>query len=242
MKDLAQGILLYRNHNSALTRMLHKVSSRRHIMVEMDYRQEDDTVHLAAIDQDGNRAELILNMPYEEPRDPSMAREQVEKHLSSTGNTPFKVVKIDISRRIGFSSISFLNGIRRNVLAELERIRFERFPCEATAFIPNSIPYPVKQLDYRANVLNEHARHFYKRHGAEILEPAFETLSEKTGREVMRTRYCLRYELDACDRFGPSHCRLKEPLQISDRHHGYLLKFDCEACRMSLIFLGRKRE
>ena len=106
--------------------------------------------------------------------------------------------------------------------------------------MPNSIPYPEKQLDYRANVLNEHARSFYKRHGAEILEPAFETLSEKTGKEVMRTRYCLRYELDACLKSGQSRCQLKEPLRISDGHHAYLLKFDCEACRMSLIFLGRK--
>jgi 23S rRNA 5-hydroxycytidine C2501 synthase len=240
MKDLAQGIRLYRNHNSALTRMLHKVSSRRQIHVEMDFRHEGDTVHLAARDKDGNRAELILNNPYEEPRDPSMVREQVEKHLSSTGNTPFKVTKIDISRRIGFFSISFLNSIKRNVLAELERIRFEGYPRETAVFIPNSIPYPEKQLDYRANALNEHARSFYKRHGAEICEPAFETLSEKTGKEVMRTRYCLRYELDACDRLGPSRCQLKEPLRISDDHHAYLLKFDCEACRMTLIFLGRK--
>lgn len=240
MKDLAQGIVLYRNHNSALTRMLHKVSSRRQIHVAMDFRHEGDTVQLAVIDEDGNRAELTVTMLYEEPRNPSMAGEQVEKHLSSTGNTPFKVIKISISRRIGFFSISFLNGIKRNVLAELERIRFERCPRETAAFTPNSMPYPEKQLDYRANVLNEHARHFYKRHGAEILEPAFETLSEKTGKEVMRTRYCLRYELDACDRFGPSRCRLTGPLQISDGHHAYLLKFDCETCRMSLIFLGRK--
>jgi 23S rRNA 5-hydroxycytidine C2501 synthase len=240
MEGLAQGILLYRNHNSALTRMLHKVSSRRRIHVEMDIRHEGDTVHIAAKDEDGNRAELIFALPYEEPRNPAMAREQVEIHLSSTGNTPFKVIKVNISRRIGFFPISFLNSIKRNVLAELERIRLERCPRETKAFIPNNISYPEKQLDYRANVLNEYARHFYERHGVEILEPAFETLSEKKGKEVMRSRYCLRYEMDACDRFGPSCRQLKEPLRISDGHHAYLLKFNCEACRMSLIFLGRK--
>ena len=111
-----------------------------------------------------------------------MAREQIEKHLSSTGNTPFKATKINISGRIGFLSISFLNSIKRNVLAELARIRIEKYPRETAALIPNSIPYPEKQLDYRANVLNEQARHFYKRHGAEVLEPAFEILSEKTGK------------------------------------------------------------
>ena len=58
MKDLAKGILLYRNHDIALTRMLNKVSSRRQIHVEMDFRHDGDTVHLAARDEDGNRAEL----------------------------------------------------------------------------------------------------------------------------------------------------------------------------------------
>ncbi len=60
----------------------------------------------------------------------------------------------------------------------LSRIRIEKYPRETAAFTPNSIPYPEKQLDYRANVLNEHARQFYHRHGAEVLEPAFEILSE----------------------------------------------------------------
>jgi putative protease len=137
--------------------------------------------------------------------------------------------------------IGFLNGLKRQVLAKLEKLRVERYPRKTTAFVPNNVPYPGKRLDFRANVLNEHARRFYKRHGAEVLEPAFEILSEISGREVMRTRYCLRYELDACIKSSRSRRRLKEPLRMSDEHHAYLLKFDCEACRMSLIFLGRKR-
>ena len=88
--------------------------------------------------------------------------------------------------------------------------------------------------------MNEHARLFYKRHGAEVMESAFEILSEITGREVMLTRYCIRYELDACLKSGYSSRQVKEPLRIGDGHHAYLLKFDCEACRMSLIFCEGK--
>jgi len=241
MKDLAKGVLLYRNHDIALIRLLNKISSRRQINVEMDFNCVGDSVCLSARDEDGNRAESILTLAFEEPRDQSLAREQMEKHLSSTGNTPFKVIKINISGRIGFYTISFLNRIKRNVLTDLARIRLEKYPRETSALNPNSIPYPEKQLDYHANVLNEHARHFYKRHGAEVIEPAFEILSEKTGKEVMRTRYCLQHELDACPKSSRSRRRLKEPLQISDGHHAYLLKFDCEACQMSLIFLGRRK-
>jgi collagenase-like PrtC family protease len=72
MKDMAEGIRLYRNHNIALNRMLQKASSRRRIDVEVDFNQDGATVGLAARDEDGNRAELIYDMPYEEPRHPSV--------------------------------------------------------------------------------------------------------------------------------------------------------------------------
>ena len=240
MKDLAEGTALYRNHDIALTRVLSKVSGRRQIHITMNFKHEDDSVRLIARDEDGNKAELILRMPNVEPRDPLMARERVEKHLSNTGNTPFRVIKVSLSSRVGFFSISFLNSIKREVLEKLGNIRIERHPRETAVFTRNNVPYPVKQLDFRANVRNEHARLFYRRHGTEVSEPAFEVLPEIKGREVMRMKYCIRHELGACLKSDRSGRRLKEPLQIIDRHHRYLLKFDCEACRMSLIFCGRK--
>jgi 23S rRNA 5-hydroxycytidine C2501 synthase len=244
MKDLAKGVLLYRNLDIAFERTLRKSSGRRWIGVEMEFNHDGDTVHIAASDDDGNRAELNFPIPYEAPRDPSMAREQLEKQLSSTGNTSFKVTGIHISRPIGFYSIGFLNNARRNVLEELARIRRERFPRETSFHASSSIPYPEKKLDYHSNVFNTPARHFYERHGAEVREPAFETFSEHAGREVMRTRYCLRHELGACLKPGQSRRQFKEPLRIRDAHHEYLLKFDCDACSMSLIILenrGRRK-
>jgi 23S rRNA 5-hydroxycytidine C2501 synthase len=238
LKDLTKGTLLYRNHDIALRRILQKISSQRRILVEMDFVQSTDAVCLDARDEDGNCAEIINPIPYEEPRDPSKAREHIEKQLSATGNSPFRVQKINVSGRIGFFPVRFLNGIRRDVLVELARLRVEAFPREMAFLKPNSIPYPDRQLDYHANVLNSYAKRFYQRHGAEVVEPAFEILPEQKGKEVMKTRYCLRYELDACLKFGPSSRRLKEPLRICDGRHQYRLEFDCEACRMSLIFLG----
>ena len=237
MKGIEKGVLLYRNHSAALDRALNRVSSRRRIRVEMDFSQEGNAVSLSAADEDGNRAEVVLNLAHQEPRDPALVREQIEKQISSTGNTPFEVVKVRISGRIGFSPISFLNGIKRKVLAELETRRLERYRRETAKVAPNSVPYPVKRLDFHANVLNECALHFYARHGVDILEPAFEALAERAGREVMQTRYCLRYELGACLKSDRPR-RLKEPLRIRDAHHEYLLQFDCQACRMSVVFQG----
>ncbi len=240
MKDLIKGTPLYRNHNIAFSRALQKASCRRQIDVEMDFSHEGDSVRMVARDEDGNCAELMLDMPYEAPRDPPLMREQIQKQISSTGNTPFRVTKVNISRRIGFLPISFLNNARRNVLERLTSARLEQYPRDRVAFKPNDVPYPARQLDYHANIFNEYARRFYQRHGAEMVEPAFEALVEIAGREVMKTKYCLLRELDACLKSDRPRRKLKEPLHISDEHHAYLLKFHCKECKMSVIFLGKK--
>ena len=176
---------------------------------------------------------------FESPRDPSRAREQIETHLSSTGNTPYQIARLTIRpQQPGYISISILNSIRRDVLETLTRIRLEKYPRQTIQLKPNNIPYPARTLDYHANVMNEYAWRFYARHGTEISEEAFETLSDTVGKTVMTTRYCIRHQLDLCPRYNkPSH-PLREPLRISDSHHTYRLEFDCRQCRMLVILEG----
>ena len=204
MKGLEVGTPLYRNHDTALSRILKKSSAHRRIAVKMDFMQEDTPIRLAVRDEDGNQAEAIREVLFEPPRDPSRAREQIETHLSSTGNTPYRVTRLTIHpQQPGFLPVSILNGIRRDALETLTRIRLEKYPRQTIQFTPNNTPYPEKTLDFHANVLNEHARQFYERHGAEIIEPAFETLSDTAGKTVMTTRYCIRHQLDLCPRYSP---------------------------------------
>jgi 23S rRNA 5-hydroxycytidine C2501 synthase len=240
MKGLEIGTPLYRNHDTALTRILKKSSARRRIAVEMDFTQEDTQIRLTVRDEDGNQAEMLKGVLFEPPRDPSRAREQIKTHLTSAGNTPYRVSRITIHpKQPGFFPISTLNSIRRDVLEALTRIRLEKYPRETIRFTPNNTPYPEKTLDFHANVLNKHARQFYERHGAKITEPAFETLSNTTGKTVMTTRYCIRHQLDLCPRYSQPNHPVKEPLRISDKHHTYRLEFDCQQCRMLVIMEGK---
>lgn len=239
MKGIAKGISLFRNHDMVMSRVLKKASSCRQLNVEMEFVHAGDSVRIAARDEDGNCAERMFDATYVEPKDLAKARKQIEKQISSTGNTPFRVAQAAISGRIGFLPLSLLNMMKRNVLAELERIRIESFLRITAEFKPNSVPYPEKRLDFRANVLNQNAKRFYERHGAKVVETAFESQSDPIGKEVMKTRYCLRHQLDACLLPGQSSRQLKEPLRISDSHHVYRLQFDCEQCRMFVI-LERK--
>jgi 23S rRNA 5-hydroxycytidine C2501 synthase len=239
MNGLHVGTTLYRNHDAAFVRILKRPSARRLISVEMNFMQRDTSIRLAVRDEDGNEVERLVQVPFEPPRDPSRAREQIETHLSSAGNTPYRVTGLTIHpQQPGFFPVSTLNGIRRDALEELTRIRLKNYPRQTIRFAPNNALYPEKTLDFRANALNEHARRFYERHGVESIEPAFETLSDTTGKTVMTTRYCIRHQLDLCPTYSRSSHPPREPLRINDSHHTYRLEFDCRQCRMRVILEG----
>jgi 23S rRNA 5-hydroxycytidine C2501 synthase len=239
MKDLEVGTELYRNYDIALSRRLNKSSARRKIAVDMDFVQENKLIRLTVVDEDGNHAETALETMYTTPQDTSRAKEQIETQFCKTGNSPYHVRGLTIHpQQPGFLPVSVLNGIRRDVLEKLTKTRLDDYPRQTIQLTPNNAPYPDQKLDYHANVLNGHARQFYKRHGAEVIEPAFETLPDTIGKTVMTTRYCIRHQLDLCPRYNKSVKPPKEPLRLNDTHHTYRLEFDCKQCRMFVIFEG----
>jgi 23S rRNA 5-hydroxycytidine C2501 synthase len=241
MRGLNIGTPLYRNRDARFTRILNKPSARRLIGVEMDFFQNESGIHLAAADEDGNRVKVFRAVPYDPPHDPDRAKEQTKIHLGSTGNTPYHVMKLNMTpAQPGFLPLSVLNAIRRDVLMELTTIREKNRPRSVSQIAPNAVPYPVTELDFRANVLNAQARRFYERHGVVHIEPAFETLSESAGKTVMTTRYCLRHQLDLCPKQNQSVKLPKSPFRIIDSHNSYRLEFDCGKCRMEVIAEGKQ--
>ncbi len=239
LKGLSVGTRLYRNFNIAFDRTLKKNSAVRRIGVTMDFFQDGGRIRLTVVDEDGNRTEKVAALPFEPAREPAGARKQIEKHLSRTGNSPYRVLRLTFSApQPGFVPPSVLNGIRREVLDVLTEVRVEGYPVERIRFVPNNTPYPEKELNFRANVFNDRARRFYERHGVTHIEPAFETLDDPMGQQVMITRYCLRHQLDMCSRKRMTHPP-KEPLRVSDGHHIYRLEFDCRRCRMRVVLEGK---
>jgi len=236
MKGLEAGLLLYRNFDAAFAKGLKRTSARRLITVELGFRQSDTFIRLVAKDEDGNQAEAVKEVWFDPSQNPDKAREHIEKQLTRTGNTPFRISRLTIEpREPGHLSASLLNSLRRDVLEKLTRLRHETYFREDKQFQFNDVPYPEKYLDFRANVFNAAARRFYERHGATVTEPAFETFSDLAGKTLMTTRYCIRYQLDLCPRFQQSEAFVEEPLYLRDAHHTYRLEFDCKQCRMSVI-------
>jgi putative protease len=239
LKSLAKGTELYRNYNIAFDRILKKTSADRTVAVKMEFFQDNEGIRLTAVDEDGNREAREVELPFEAPRDAAGARKQIEKHLSRTGGTLFRTTRITVSSsQPGFVPPSILNGLRREVLDALARSRAQGYQRREIPFIPNDIPYPETHLDFSANVYNNHARRFYKRHGIETIDPAFESLTDFSGRQVMTTRYCLRRQLDLCTKDHRGKKLPKAPFRIGDGRHSYRLEFDCLRCRMKVFLLS----
>ncbi len=236
MKELRVGTQLFRNHDHAFKRMLKKKSARRQIALALTFRQDADSIRLAVKDEDGRQSCCEMPFPFEKARNPEQMKEQIIRNLSRSGDTPYLIAQVNMpTAPPAFVPLSTLNEIRRKALAHHTQVRLQTFPAQRVQIIPNAAPYPEKELDFTANILNDYARKFYLRHGVRSAEAAFETLSDSRGKRVMTARYCIRHQLDACLKETRSGNILPEPLHIDDGRHQYRLEFDCRKCRMYVI-------
>ena len=90
---------------------------------------------------------------------------------------------------------------------------------------------PQKDVTYKANVANRLSEAVYTKAGASSVLPAYE-LSHVRSAELMRTRYCIRYELGICPRYHGA--KSGKPLFLLNNCQRFALGFDCRNCEMTV--------
>ncbi len=236
MKGVKIGLPLFRNHDHAFEQQLKKKSAERQIALRMKFRQDYHGIHLWVSDEDGHRSEQFFETPFEPARRPEKMRRQIRAQLCRTGNSPYRIQELTISpQETGFIPVGKLNQFRRRALEAHTIVREKSYPKQMASKSVVAAEFPDKHLDFKSNVLNTHARKFYRNHGVETCRDAFETLKEVTGKTVMTTRYCIRHQLDACLKSPSPQKIIKAPLKLDDGRHTYRLRFDCSNCRMQVI-------
>ena len=91
--------------------------------------------------------------------------------------------------------------------------------------------YAPEHITYKDNVANRLAEETYRSRGASEIRKAYE-LEHGDGAELMRSRYCIRYELGLC----PIRQGVPESGPLYLRNNGRLLRlgFDCRHCEMTV--------
>jgi 23S rRNA 5-hydroxycytidine C2501 synthase len=200
---LAAGARVFRNHDHAFAKQIAQSRPVRKIAVALKLRETRDGLALEATDEDGVRAEAALACAKVTADKPEKAQANIEHQLSKLGDTEFAASTIEVEWETPLHlSAAQVNSLRRNLAESLSATRAQARPTREVPLVPNNTPFPAAKLSYLANVLNQKAAAFYRRHGVSDIEPAAESGLDLAGRTVMTTRYCLKYELGLCPREG----------------------------------------
>lgn len=219
---IPSGTIVFRNFDSKFNDNLSNAKIKRRIGVNFEYSNGKIT----AIDENNNTVSLKIDC-FEKPKNTQKMKDTFVNQLQKTGESDFYSIGVKINSELPFMPISEINNLRRNLLDKLIEVRLQNYRRE----IQKPLQYAkfIKQdFDYRANVLNSEAKEFYEKCDCKILEPALESQGCFEGKELMRTKHCLKYAFDMCK--SPKSLFLAD-----EKGTKYKLKFDCKNCEMIII-------
>ncbi len=225
MPEISKGVKIYRNKDACFDNILKKTEVKRRLSV--DFKIYDG--YIKAEDENGNIIDISFDKK-EEAKNIEAAKRAWIGAFNKTGDSDYYTKSVEfLSDKIYFLSFSKLNELRRSILDELTKISIKNYTPYKQEKIKTA-KYPVKEGDYRLNVHNFMAEEFYKNCGCKIKEFSLESGASFCGKELMRTKHCIRYMLNMCLKDDPTY---KGRLFLKDEiGEKYGLEFDCKHCEM----------
>ena len=236
--SLYVGAKIFRNINIAFEKEIERKACTREIraVVSMDFIKSAEgiwTVNATALSEDGRKVCEAFEAGDQTAGNHGRMLEMIRTQIGKSSNG-YRFSTDDLSDigELPFMSASALNGIRRK-LAELLDSR----PCGKKDILlrdPEKVTQkaiPQKDVTYKANVANKLAEDVYIKAGASSVRPAYE-ISHVMSAELMRTRYCIRYELGMCPKYHGA--KPGKSLFLLNNGQRFALGFDCRNCEMTV--------
>ena len=232
IEGIEEGTMIYRNYDHQFVKTLQENKTKRIINVNMKFEEIESGFELSIVDEDDVEVSVSQKIEKTPAKNLVTAEETVRRQLMKLGNSIFVSEKIHIVwGQPYFIPVSVCNELRRKAVSQLEEKRLKEFPQHHSSIIPNTEPYPATHVDYSANVANKKSKSFYRRHGVETIEPAFEIQQSKQA-FLMTMKHCLRFQYGLCAGQGMDDA---ESLYLHDATNIYRLEFDCKACQMKIV-------
>ncbi len=240
IQDIFVGAKIFRNMSMAFEKEAERQICTREIgaSVRITSIKEGDTnvMLVECLSEDGRKVSLRFDAGHEtagnQERMASMIEGQIGKSASAYR---FKVEDLQAPEGLPFVNSAFLNGIRRALAEELDRL-----PCNRKGILKRDLLYnagmfatrnPRQNATYKNNIANKSAEKVYTDSGWNVQSKAYE-LTHESGAELMRTRYCIRYELGICPKYHKA--KSTGDLFLLNNGRRLALHFDCKACEMTV--------
>jgi putative protease len=201
INEIHVGQKIYRNYDHQFAQKLLNQPTQRKIALSIAVQEIRTGLVVIGTDEDGNKATMEIIGDKKHALKKETAKETFHNQLTRLGNTIFECSDLKIQTQdMYFVPASQLNDVRRQLVEQLLKFREKNRPRQTVGITKNNVPFPQKHLRFTGNVLNQKAEDFYHRHGVETIEPAAESGLNMMGQAVMKTKYCLRRELNLCQR------------------------------------------
>ncbi|MCI2081967.1 MAG: U32 family peptidase [Bacteroidales bacterium] len=227
------GAKVYRNYNVRFERELEKNMPVRLLDVDVDYCNRKGRTILEAVCEDGTHAELSFDETACPARNPMLAESSVRRQISRTSlYYSFSLRRFD-SENVYFYPASVVNGWRRRLAGSLASAKGAYCVLGSRRHAYAEHAALSGHLTYLTNCSNHLSEEVLKSLGADGIDPAYE-LKPVPDSLLMRTKYCIRFQLGLCPGRGGGN--IPSPLYLVNNGNRIRLEFDCMNCEM-LVFL-----
>ncbi len=233
---LAGGTTIYRNADTAFTKLLTQSEQCRTIRLHLELRETVGGLQLLMKDEDGIESATTATVEKAEARQAGMVAELAEKQLRKSGGSIFSVAEVRVHLRPGlFFPAAVFNDLRRKGFAHHQETRLQQYQVERAELTANDFPWPNGEVSYLDNIANGKAAAFYRRHGVARIDPKTLRAADVAGCALMTCKYCIKAQLDICPKMSSNAVGLAGPLTMSDKTGEYELGFDCAKCEMTVL-------
>lgn len=267
--NLRPGTGLYRNNDQAFEKILAGKTAERKIPVKITFSLYDEDGHCGfsaeaqyireqgigwGSDDSNYLGKGIVAFEHNPAQKPQ--HDNIVRQLSKLGGTIYECREVEIKNQADnyFIPSSVLTELRRNLMEDIEKNA--DISSSVKAVSGGSLSSAEDGLQeskvkvwqreygkygYLYNIANKSAHEFYKQHGMNHTENAFELSKTsfqgtKTGESlIMQCRHCIRYSLGYCVKRGGRKPTWKEPLylELGDGRR-FRLEFACNVCQMNI--------
>lgn len=235
-EGLRPGVKLYRNINAAFEKEIEAKTTRREVLADIDVNIYGDfVIELTAETEDGRKVVSPFHTDVEKAenreRSEAMIREQLAKR---SGVYNFRVRSLSVDTRGGalpLLSSSTINSMRRLLAADLDTVSSEplRNTPEVTSIAFEAEAAGGGQGQAKSAPASSAAVDSFARKGI---------MGHAVSGTLMRTKYCVKYELGLCPRYQGAEPT--GPLFLLNNGRRLALRFDCSRCEMTVEKPARK--
>lgn len=230
--DVKKGTYVYRNYDHEFEKLLLKKSAERKINATIELTDIPFGFSLEITDEDDNYA--ILNFEVEKQVAQKDQTDNIKNNLSKTGSTIFSIKEVSINcSESWFIPASVISEWRRLLTDKLLSVRRIRYQQDIVPHKQTSHAFPVKDITYLGNVMNNKGKEFYVQHQSIVSQPAFEKQGQKDV-PLMFTRHCIKQSLGWCPKEDNGKHPYKEPFFLTYNNTKLRLLFDCKNCEMKV--------